>query len=208
MVRVDPTGDYTRGLISGIRSGTEGSLGEFLERYGAKLLVFIHYKLGRKLGSKVEAEDVLQDFFLSLVQDQDRFLDKLDGRGVQRTLYRLVENRIKDLYEHHFKTQKRDAHREITEGPPEKSGGFSLAQLQAATNSYVGRLDNEDEYRSLRRILEQLDAPAQELFILKYVEECTNEEMAERLDVSVSTVKRQTSGLMQKVQVARRNLRS
>lgn len=202
---MEPTGHFTLGLVGRIREGSEAGLSEFMQHYGPRLLVFINYKLGSKLRGKVEPEDVLQDLFLNLVRDRDSFLEKLDERGVQRTLYRLIENRIKDLYEHFFKTKKRDAHREVAERPPgQQTGGFSFSQLKASTGTYVRRAEMHDEFHRLQGLLDVLEDDEKELFVLKYVEECTNQEMADELGVSISTIKRQASVLMAKVQIARK----
>ena len=204
---MDVTGQFTLSLIGRIREGSESGLSEFMEHYGSKLLVFINYKLGSKLRGKVEPEDVLQDFFLTLVKDRESFIGKIDDRGVQRTLYRLVDNRIKDLYEHFFKTQKRDAHREVVERPRgQETGGFSFSQLQASTSSFRRQIETKDEFLRLQGILDSLADDEKEFFVLKYVEECTNQEMADELDVSVSTIKRQASALTTKVQLARKRL--
>ena len=71
---MDSTGRITREIIEHIRTEGPKGVDEFVRHYGPRLLVFVRYKLGRRLESKVDPEDVLQDFFASLVEDSERFL--------------------------------------------------------------------------------------------------------------------------------------
>lgn len=203
---MDSTGRVTQEIIGRIRSGAEGGVDDFVRLFGPKMLVFVNYKLGERLRGKVEPEDVLQEFFTSLIEHRDGFLDKVEQRGVHRTVYRLLENKIKDLYEKHFETQKRDSHREMRELSGSTShGGFSLANLPGDSVSISRKIEAQDEYRSLQRILVKLDEEAQKLFVLKFVEECTNQEIADELKTSVSTVKRLCTDLVTKIQKARKS---
>lgn len=204
---MDVTGRITLEILDRIRMGDAGGLDDFVRLFGPKLLVFIQYKLGERLRGKVEPEDVLQDFFMTVCTSRDSFLEKIDQRGVHRTVYRMIENHIKDLYEKHFQTQKRAAHLEVRESTGSSSGerrGFALADLAGSTASVSQRIEAQDEYQSLQRILVRLDEDSRQLFVLKFVEECSNQEIADELSTSVSTVKRLTTDLVQKIQKARR----
>lgn len=201
---MDSTGRITREIIEHIRTEGPKGVDEFVRHYGPRLLVFVRYKLGRRLESKVDPEDVLQDFFASLVEDSERFLEKVDARGVHRAVFRLLENRIKDLYEYFYKTEKRDGNREVREGPAGDNRRFSFSQVSGGAASISRKIEALDEYRSMERILGHLDEPTQKLFVLKFVEELTNQEIAEEMGVSVSTVKRSTSQLVQTIHKVRR----
>ena len=202
---MEPTGRITRAIIENIRVKGDEGIEVFVRHYGPKLLVFVNYKLGDRLRTKVEAEDVLQDFFASIIENRSSFLNKIDDRGVHRTVFRMIENRIKDLYEWHFKTQKRDAALEIHEHKtPSGAGGFSFSRVAGSSASLSRKIEAIDEYKSLERILDQLEEEQKRLFVMKFVEEMTNQEMAEELGVSISTVKRQTSDLIQRIHRVRK----
>ncbi len=201
---MDSTGRITLEILDRIRKGAPSALDDFVRHYGPRILVFINYKLGWKLREKVEADDVLQDFFTSVLENRAGFLEKVDQRGVHRTVYRLIENHIKDLYERHFQTKKRNSYLEVRESTRSGSHGFALSQLEGSSGSFSQRIEAQDEYQSLQRILDRLDEESKRLFVLKFVEECTNQEIAEQLGTSVSTIKRQTAELVQKIQRARK----
>jgi RNA polymerase sigma factor (sigma-70 family) len=205
---MESTGRITRAIIENIRIGGDEGLEAFVRYYGPKLLVFVNYKLGERLRTKVDAEDVLQDFFAAIVENREGFLDKVDDRGVHRTVFRMVENRIKDLYEWHFKTQKRDGKLEIREqATPGGVRGFSFSAVAGRTNSISSKIEAADEYQSLQRLLGKLEDDQRRLFVLKFVEELTNQEMAAELGISVSTVKRQAADLIQTIHRLRRAAR-
>jgi len=206
---MDETGPITVEVIERIRDRPAEGLEAFVERCGARLLAFVRYKLGEKLGGKVEPEDVLQDFFAGLVENADGFLRKVDERGVHRAAFRLLENRVKDLYEHHFKTQKRDAGRELRERPTgSQTQGFALEQVAGPTASFSQRIEAQDEYRRLVGILDDLEPGARRLFVLKFIEERPNQEIADELGISLSTVKRDAQDLVAKIHRARRRRES
>ncbi len=198
---MDKTGRITVEIIERIRTEGESGIDEFVRHYGPRLLVFVRYKLGAKLAKKVDPEDVLQDFFSTLVANPESFIEKVDARGVHRAVFRMIENRIKDLYEHFYRTAKRDAGREIREGTG--SARFSFSQVGGSA-SFSRRISNLDEYRSLSRLVDQLDEESRQLFVLKFVEELTNQEIADELGVSLSTVKRSNADLVRAIQRVRR----
>jgi RNA polymerase sigma factor (sigma-70 family) len=202
---METTGRITRAIIQDIRTQGSPGLDAFVRHFGPKLLVFVNYKLGDRLRTKVEAEDVLQDFFAGIIENREGFLDKIDDRGVHRTVFRMLENRIKDLYEHFFKTQKRDGHLEVRESSGRHGrSAFSFSHVAGSSNNISKQIEAIDEYQSLEKILAGLDESHRKLFVFKFVEELTNQEMASELGVSVSTVKRMSAELVQTIQRARK----
>ena len=203
---MDSTGRVTLEIIQRIREKPATGIEEFVKHLGPRLLVYAQYKLGDRLRAKLEPEDVIQDIFASIVENRESFLDKVDQRGVHRAIFRMVENRIRDLYEHHFLVEKRSGHREVT-AVKSDSGTFRPAvemdNIAAEQTSISQRIALQDEYRSLQTILQGLPEEAQKLFILKFIQELTNQEIAEELKTSVSTVKRDTAELVKKIQRVR-----
>lgn len=207
---IESTGRITLQIIEDLRTGDGTGLEAFIQRYGPRLLVFIRYRLGRNLATRVEPEDVLQDFCMSILDDSGRFLERVDDRGVHRAAFQMLEGRIKDLYEFHFKTQKRDARREVRGGgsASEEGRGFTLSHLPGRGESMTQRIEQQDEYRLLLDLLEGLGEEHRQLFALKFLQELTNREIAEELGVSESTVKRLNRELTARLQELRRSPRS
>jgi RNA polymerase sigma-70 factor, ECF subfamily len=199
---VEPTGRITQDILNRIRKQESGGIEQFVRHLGPRLLVFAHYKIGEKLRARIEPEDVLQDLYIAIVENRDGFLDKVDRRGLHRAIYRMVENRIRDLYEHHFLVGKRAAGREVSPAAKgeESRPGLALDQIASPATSISSQVARQDEYRRLTSLLDRLPADSQRLFVMKFVEELANGEIAEELGVSVSTVKRQVGDLVRELQ--------
>ena len=202
---METTGRLTLEIIRRIREEPAGGIDDFVKHLGPRLLVFAHYKIGDKLRSRLDPEDVIQDIYTAIVENRQGFLDKVDRRGVHRAIYRMVENRIRDLYEHHFLVGKRSGHREVPtvssgRGTPRGGGGVDLDSLASSSTSISSRIALQDEYKSLCGILDLLPEESKRLFVMKFVQELTNQEIAEELDTSVSTLKREVTELIKTIQ--------
>ncbi len=197
---METTGRITQEIIERIREHKTGGLDAFVRQLGSRLLLFTHYRIGEKLRARVDADDVLQDIYAAIVENREGFLDKVDRRGVHRAIYRMIDNRIRDLYEHHFLVEKRNASREVAPVRDTSRGGAALDQVASPEASITRRIAVQDEYRSLIGILELLPATSQQLFVMKFVQELTNQEIAEELKISVSTLKREVADLVRTIQ--------
>jgi RNA polymerase sigma factor (sigma-70 family) len=199
---VDTTGRVTLEIIRRIREEELGGVDAFVKHLGSRLLVFARYKIGEKLKARVDPEDVIQDVYAAIVENREGFLDKVDRRGVHRAIYRMIENRIRDLYEHHFLVEKRSAYREAPAAQPDGRGrsGIELDRLASPATSISSRIAMEDEYRSLCGLLDLLPEESRRLFVMKFVQEMTNQEIADELATSVSTLKRDVAELIRSIQ--------
>jgi RNA polymerase sigma factor (sigma-70 family) len=200
---MDTTGRITLEIIRRIREEDLGGIEAFVKHLGPRLLVFARYKIGEKLRSRLEPEDVLQDIYAAIVENREGFLDKVDRRGLHRAIYRMIENRIRDLYEHHFLVEKRSGHREVPAACPSEGGprrGVELDKLASPATSISSRIALEDEYRSLCEILDLLPEGSRRLFVMKFIQELTNQEIADELSTSVSTLKREVAELIRTIQ--------
>lgn len=205
---METTGRITLEILQRIRSEDSSGLEAFVKHLGPRLMVFAQYHIGEKLRARVEPEDVIQDVYAAIVENREGFLDKVDRRGIHRAIYRMVENRIRDLYEHHFLVEKRAAHREAPlarEGSPRS--GVELDSLASPGASLSSRIALQDEYRSLFDLLQFLPEESRKLFVMKFVQELPNQEIADELGESVSTVKRDTAELVRRIQKLRASRR-
>ena len=117
----------------------------------------------------------------------------------------MIENRIRDLYEHHFLVAKRTGDREVpvAAGGQSRPGGLNLDDLASRGKSVSSRAALEDEYRSLCRILDLLPEESRKLFVMKFVQELPNREIAGELGTSLSTLKRDLADLLETIQKIR-----
>jgi len=88
--------DYTTNLLKLARSGDRSAYDRLFGLQRERALFFIRAKLGPRLREKVDSQDVLQESYLMAHKDFAGFVGA-DERAFQGWLYRIIENRLKDL---------------------------------------------------------------------------------------------------------------
>jgi RNA polymerase sigma-70 factor (ECF subfamily) len=149
-------------LMVAVGRGDERALAVLVDRHGAS----IHGYLTRLCGSRVDAEDLLQDTWLRVARGAQGF-DA--SRRFRPWVYGIATNLARDL-------GRRRQVRERARG--------ALAALPGSTDgeSRVARLD-------LRERLAQLSDPLREALVLRFYLGLDEAEMAEALGVARGTVK-------------------
>jgi RNA polymerase sigma-70 factor (ECF subfamily) len=66
-------------LVSRARGGDAPALGQLLERFRAYLTLLAQLQIGRRLQSKADASDVVQEAFLEAHRTFDRFRGRTEG---------------------------------------------------------------------------------------------------------------------------------
>lgn len=142
------------------------------------------------LRNEAEAEDVLQQAFLSLWQHAAHF-DAAKGK-VTTWLYVFIRNRCIDL----IRRKKREAQESLDE-VVENSAGFSdgaAAPLDA--------LDGQERRARVSKALQELPEPQRRAIEAAYFEGLTQEEVAAKLDEPLGTIKTRTRlGMMKLAKV-------
>ena len=89
---------------------------------------------------------------------------------------------------------------------PDSLAAFRRQVEQAIPVGFESHKDplNRAKRLALWKQFDRLDEPKRRLFVLKFVEELTNQEIADELGVSLSTVKRSNTELVQTIQRVRR----
>lgn len=88
--------DYTTNLLKLARSGDRSAYDRLFGLQRERALFFIRAKLGPQLREKVDSQDVLQESYLMAHKDFPDFAGA-DEQAFQGWLYRIIENRLKDL---------------------------------------------------------------------------------------------------------------
>jgi RNA polymerase sigma-70 factor (ECF subfamily) len=170
-------------LIGRLRAQDQSALEALMERYSARLYR-VAFGITR---SHVEAEEVVQDAFLALY----RKIETFEGRAALGTwLYRVAANaalikrrgkrvELEVSLEDHLPTFLADGHRE-------GDRAWVLADWSETPES---ELLSGEARRILEEALAELPEHYRALLVLRDVEELSNEEVAEVLGESVSSVK-------------------
>src|SRR5438105_313808 len=101
---VDPESEQ---LLRRAKAGDGSSLGLLLERHRAYLLVLARAQIGRRLQSKVDASDVVQDAFLGASRDFRQFRGSTEAE-FRAWLRQVLASLLANLFRHYQTTQRRD----------------------------------------------------------------------------------------------------
>jgi len=155
-------------------------------RYFSKLLRFSRFYVL----SGEEAENIVQDIFADIWGR----MDVLDGiRNMDAYLFTLVKNRCLDYLRSQLPVnEKKHTLQDITG----KELEFKLFSLQQVDENLLS-VDDVEEL--LQHAIEKLPERCRKIFVLSRVEGLKNREIAERLQISLSTVENQMTIAIRKL---------
>jgi RNA polymerase sigma factor (sigma-70 family) len=171
-------------LIHGLRAGDCVVVQEFCEQYGALLHRLADKHLPHGLRRRVGPEDVVQSAcrtFLRRAQGGEFQLG--DSEDLWRLLCAITLTKVREQARFHLR-KKRGLDQEVAPGPNDSAGSF--LQPAAAGPSPLEAAEFADQFQKL---LASLDEEERQVVDLK-LQECTNDEVAERLGCSERTVRR------------------
>lgn len=162
-------------LYSLMKDGDGDAFKEIYERHFNSLFLHAH----RKLHNKEEARDVVQETFAALWDKRDRII--LTG-GLSGYLIAAVRNRILNII----------AHKQV-----ESSYVSSLQQFLEEGTCQTDHLVRSNQLNSLiEKEMAALPAKMKEIFALSRQEHLSHSEIAENLNISEQTVKKQVTNAL------------
>lgn len=127
----------------------------------------------RRIRHKQEAEDITALTFEKALLGLDKF--KWQGISFSSWLYRIASNNIADYFRKQYKIRNLD---------------FNQAKyfLRNNDNEVIRSLEEKERRDDIRKALKKLPSQYQEILVLKFYEELTNNEMAEVLGCNKKTL--------------------
>lgn len=155
-------------LFALIEQGDEGAFTQAYERYH-KLLYVLAY---RYLMNAAMAEDVVQHVFTRLWE----FRSELRvGISLKNYLFTMTKNHVLNLI--------RNENSAVTKN-------YEMAQSAPAyEDNLMENLEKKEMMSSFYKALDMLPAQKREICLMKVEEELTNQEIAERMNLSINTIK-------------------
>lgn len=178
--------DDTYLLLTEARGGNQAAFGELFNRYRKRLKQMVKLRLDRRLYSRVDADDVLQEAFLEAFAKLPEYLQKQDFPPFL-WLRLIVGEKLTDLHRHHLGTQMRDADREVSlyRGPmPTASSAALAAQLMGSITSPSLAAVRAETKLQMQEALNRMDALDREVLTLRNFEMLTNSETAQLLGIT------------------------
>ena len=186
---VGPLDDHrTQRLVILAKEGDQSAIDELCRVYGERVRRIIRFRMDRRLRSKIDSADVVQDALVRALGGLQDFTYRDEGDFL-RWLSRIAENRLHDIVDR-FHAQKRDIRREI----PFKKIGMDRGNdvsgvggpLQTTTPSVL--LSRKEQLDRLERAIDDLKPEYREVILLSRIERLSHEEVAARLGKSKGAI--------------------
>ncbi|MBB2974253.1 sigma-70 family RNA polymerase sigma factor [Mesorhizobium sp. RMAD-H1] len=144
-------------LLARVAAGEQLALRQLIERHGRGLRLFA----GRYLGSSDEAEDVVQDVFISVWKNAKRF-DRSKGRATT-WIYRIAANRCIDVRrwrKFRIFIGLGEAHERFPSEDPDAHAWMGARQELAIVRTGLDNLPERQRMALLLRAVADLDVPS------------------------------------------------
>lgn len=178
-------GDEQELVAARLRDEGERALAVEFERHRERLRRMVEYRLGSRLGVRVDADDVLQEAFLNAAQRLSHYL-KDPSKSLFVWLYMIVNQTLVDIHRRHVGAEMRDVNREIGFGSPGSSSSSSALfalHLADSLTSPSGVAVRAELQGQLEKAIASMDPLDQEVISLRHFEDLTNAEVAELLGI-------------------------
>lgn len=173
-------------LINRVVEGDEDALAQLFSQHHDRLWRMVNFRMDPRLHGRVDADDVLQEAWLSVVQRIDHFL--ADASRSIFVWFRLITSQtLIDIHRRHLGTQKRNAAMEfsINKGWSSESTSFSLSfHLLGHLTSPTQAALREELSQQLKTALSSMQDIDREVLALRHFEQLSNRETAQILGIS------------------------
>jgi len=173
-------------LISRVANGDQNALAELFSQHRDRLWRLVTFRMDPRLHGRVDADDILQEAWLSAVQRIDHFL--IDASRSIFVWFRLITcQTLVDIHRRHLGTQKRNAGNEfsIDRGWSSSSTSSSLSfHLMDHLTTPSEAAVREEMSQQLNHALEEMKEIDREVLALRHFEQLTNREAAQVLGIS------------------------
>jgi RNA polymerase sigma-70 factor (ECF subfamily) len=170
-----------------LKSGDAEALAALFSRHRERLWQMVHFRLDRRLGGRVDPEDILQEAYLAAAQRIQHYRDE-SANSSFLWLRMIVTQTIIDTHRRHLGAQQRDARRELHGSRclfPQTTSTSLASQLLGHLTSpsqAAMRAELSDQLEQAIAAMEPID---QEIVALRHFEELTNSEVAQVLGIQV-----------------------
>lgn len=160
-----------------------------IESYRERLRRYIAFRLDKRLSSRVDASDIVQEAFVDASRRLPEFL-KLDSKELFYRLKLLAIERTVDAYRRHLVAQRRTILRERRAVVQDSTDDCRpIVETLAGTNTSVGgKLSRQEELEQVWAALEKLSPADRELIVLRHLVQLDVAELAELLHTSRTAI--------------------
>jgi RNA polymerase sigma-70 factor (ECF subfamily) len=177
-------------ILQRARSGDGPALGKLLELYRNYLLLLARLQISRRLQSKVDAPDLVQETFLRAHRHFGQFRGQTEVEFVG-WLRQIMASNVANLMRHYYGTQRRDIRLEQELAEELESSALAwLPGLIGKESSPSQRAVRREEAVLLADALAQLPPNYKEVIILRHLQALPFADVARRMERSVDSVEK------------------
>jgi RNA polymerase sigma-70 factor (ECF subfamily) len=180
-------------LLEQARGGDLAALNEVYARHRARLRRMVELRLDRRLQSRIDASDVIQEAFVDVVRRFEEYVRE-PNCPLFLWLRLIVGERLLKLHRQHLGTQMRDAALEVSifrGALPAASSAALAAQLLGKHTSPTQAAVRAERMMRIQEALNTVDPMDREVLSLRHFEQMTLAETALTLGIEESaTAKR------------------
>jgi RNA polymerase sigma-70 factor (ECF subfamily) len=178
-------------LLHQAQTGDVPTLARLLELYRAYLMILARVQIGRRLQSKVDASDLVQEAFLGAYRDFRQFRGTTEKEFLA-WLRQILASLLSNVVRHYQGTQRRDVRleRQLALELEQSSQALDGA-LVAPQSSPSQQASRREQSVMLAEALGQLPDEWRELLILRHLEGMSFPEVARRMGRTIDSLKKQ-----------------
>lgn len=184
------TDSHSEALLEAARTGDDRARGQLLDQYRNYLTLLARLQISRRLQSKVDPQDLVQETFLKAHRCFHQFRGGTEAE-MAGWLRQILAANLANLVRHYYGTRGRDVRLEceLVEELDRSSQGWNLG-LAARQSSPSQRAARREEAVLLADALAELPPDYAEVIVLRQLEGLPFNEVAGRMGRSVDSVEK------------------
>lgn len=181
-----PDSSETQELLVRAEGGESTAVNELMERHRQSLRQMVQLRMDRAIAQRVDASDIVQDVLLEASQRLASYLR--DPRlPFHLWLRQLAKDQLIDTHRRHRVAQRRSADRErslVQHADGDHSSLDLRAQLCDQELTPAAAALRREFQQRFYQALEQLEEDDREIILMRHVEQLSNSEVAQALQLS------------------------
>jgi RNA polymerase sigma-70 factor, ECF subfamily len=181
-----PDSDRTQELLRDAKQGDAAAIDDLMERHRDALRRLVQMRLARKIQTRVDVSDVIQDV---LIEANRRLKDYLENpaMGFHLWLRQIARDRIIDAHRRHRVSARRSVDRERSldvRVDDDRSAAELFAQISDGGRSPAQEATDRELARRIEAAIAELPEHDGEILVMRHFEQLTNQEIAQALGLT------------------------
>jgi RNA polymerase sigma-70 factor (ECF subfamily) len=182
-----PDSDRTQELLRNAREGDAAAIDDLMERHRDALRRLVQMRLDRKIQTRVDVSDVIQDVLIEANRRLPDYLANSAGMGFHLWLRQIARDRIIDAHRRHRVSARRSVDRERSldvRVDDDRSAAELFTQISDGGRSPAQEATDRELARQIEAAIAELPEHDGEILVMRHFEQLTNQEIAQALGLT------------------------